>query len=146
MVRVSDFSMMILMVCAVAICGSYFMADFASSYGMTGPDTQMINSTAYSSINNIVSNYTSFQATMTSTNRTTVNSILDNAWNFIGFMSGAFINAGLLFLNIPGIFSNLFTGIASYLPIPGVIITIMGVAVIVAISLAIYRTVSKSDI
>jgi hypothetical protein len=144
MTKVSDFSIMILMVSLVAIAGTYYAADVATAYNVTGPDLSYMNSTAYSSINNMSSTYKTMQQTMSSQNRT--GDFINNAWNFIGFMSGAFINTGFLFLGLPGLMTGMMTGISDLIPIPGIVIAIISLAIIVAISIAVYRSVSKSDL
>lgn len=136
--------MMLLMVCLVSIAGAYFAADMATAYSKTGANLTYINSTSYSTVNTLTSTFNTMQSTMSNANRT--GNFIDNAWNFIGFMSGAFINTGLLFLNMPGLLTNMLAGVFNLIPIPAIVVSIIGVAIIVVISMAVYRTIAKSDI
>ena len=143
--KVSNGVIMLIVVSWIVIGGYSFIYEFASSYDMIGttPELDYLNSTVAYTISNITSNLQGMQTTMV--NRTGIN-IIDNAWNFIGFMSGAFINAALLFFNLPSLVTNMLFGMFGLMHIPSAIQALINLIVLALISFAIYRTVAKSDI
>lgn len=146
--RISELVMVILVTSLFIIGGSLYVADVGYSYGVSGtPNLAALNQTA-----EIASAVSTMQTTMLNT--TTGNVILDvanSAWNFIGFMSSAFIRTGLLFLSTPTLFTNMLstssgTGLLDRIGIPAWISGIIIIMIISAVTFAVYRTVAKSDI
>jgi hypothetical protein len=146
--RISELIMMLLVVGIFTIGGSLYLADLGTAYDVSGvPNLAVLNQT--SEISNAI-NQT--QTTMKTSN--TGNPLFDaaaNAWNFIGFMSSAFIRTGLLFLSTPSLLLTMLTneggnGLLDLLRIPSWITGIITVMIIAIITFAIYRTVAKSDI
>lgn len=146
--RVSEMISMLLIVGIFMIGGSLFLADMGSSWGVPNvPNLAILNRTS-----EIASKMNETQVTMKETS--TGNIITDtanSAWNYIGFMSSAFIQTGLLLLNAPGMFTNMFaneagTGLLQIIPVPGWFTAIITVIITTMIIFAIYRTVAKSDI
>ena len=149
--RISELFMMIMVTSLFVVGGSLFMADVGVSYGVSGvPNLAALNQTA-----DIASAVQSMQTTMKTTN--TGNPLFDaaaNAWNFIGFMSSAFIKTGLLALTAPSLLTNMLTNQAGtglldtvgnglFPAWIGGMITVMIVSIV---TFAVFRTIAKSDI